>query len=146
MPCSIQGGAVFRVSDLAYVPCHRTMYPHFVYGHLIKEDGKIVGMEAHKPTLAIKIKNLNPNRSVLKCSSCPINFMCIKGCLGSQFEHTNDLFCAEDTVCDLLYTKYKTIHEIALEYDLYNWMNKSLEFAIDRKDFINHARTVLETL
>jgi len=42
-----------------------------------------VELEAEKPTLAIKIKNLNPNRSIMKCASCPIQSICIKGCLGS---------------------------------------------------------------
>lgn len=146
MPCSIQGGAVFRLGDLAYVPCHRTCYPHFVYGHLIKENDKIVGMEADKATLAIKIKNLNPNRQTLKCADCPIRGFCLKGCLGSQYEHTNELFCAQPNVCDMYYTKYKTINEIAEEYDLYDWVKKSLNFTHQGKEFINYARRTIQSL
>lgn len=146
LPCSIQGGPVFRVGDLAYVACHRTCYPHFVFGHFIKEDNQIVGIEANKPTLAIKIKNLNPNRSVLKCSNCPINAFCIKGCLGSQYEHTNELFCADERVCDLFYTKFKTIHEIALKYDLYSWLNQNSNFSKEGKDFAIYARRIIEQL
>jgi radical SAM protein with 4Fe4S-binding SPASM domain len=40
-------------------------------------------MEADKAALAIKIKNLNPNRQTLKCADCPIRGFCLKGCLGS---------------------------------------------------------------
>ena len=146
MTCSIQGGAVFRVGDLAYIPCHRTCYPQFVYGHFRKENGKIVELEAEKPTLAIKIKNLNPNRSIMKCASCPIQSICIKGCLGSQYEHTNELFCAEDTVCDLFYTKYKTIDEIAKRYDLYDWLDKQYTINSNRKEFVHYAKRIIESL
>ena len=38
LPCSIQGGPVFRVGDLAYVPCHRTCYPNHIYGKFIVEN------------------------------------------------------------------------------------------------------------
>lgn len=146
IPCSIQGGAVFRVGDLAYVPCHRTCYPHFVYGKFIKENGKIVELEAQRPALAIKIKNLNPNRQVLKCTGCPIQTFCLKGCLGSQYEHTNELFCAEETVCDMFYVKYKTIHEIALRYDLYDWLDSQYTISTNRKEFVNYGRKIIESI
>lgn len=146
MTCSIQKGPVFRVGDLAYVPCHRTCYPDFVYGYFQTENNKIVGLEANNPILAVKIKQLNPNRSVLKCSSCPLKAFCMKGCLGSQYEHTHELFCAEDTVCDMIYTKYKTIHNIALKYNLYEWLEKDTNISIRRKEFINYVKGILEQL
>ena len=82
----------------------------------------------------------------MKCSSCPIQSICIKGCLGSQYEHTNELFCAEDTVCDLFYTKYKTIDEIAKRYDLYNWLDKQYTINSNRKDFVHYAKRIIESL
>lgn len=146
LPCSIQSGAVFRVGDLAYVPCHRTCYPNHIYGKFIVENNKIIGMKAEHPALAFKIKDFNPNRSMLKCSDCPINFICLKGCLGSQYEHTNDMFCAQDEICNMYYVKYKTIHEIALRYNLYDWVNDNVEIPKKRRDFINYVRKYLDQL
>ena len=146
LPCSIQGGPVFRVGDLAYVPCHRTCYPNHIYGKFIVENNQIVGMKAEHPALAFKIKTLNPNRSILKCSDCPINFFCLKGCLGSQYEHTNDMFCAQDEICEMYRVKYKTIHEIALRYGLYNWLNLNMKIGKERRDFVNYVRKYLEQL
>lgn len=146
MPCSIQGGAVFRVGDLAYVPCHRTCYPNHIYGKFIVENDKIVGMKAEHPALAFKVKNLNPNRSMLKCSDCPINFFCLKGCLGSQYEHTGEMFCPEDEVCEMFRVKYRTIHQIALRYGLYDWLNNNVEISKERRDYVNYVRKYLEQL
>lgn len=146
MPCSIQKEATFRLGDLAYVPCHRTCYPHFIYGFFNVQNNKITGINAQKPVLAMKIRNLNPNRSVLKCSDCKINIFCMKGCLGSQYEGTNELFCAQDAVCDLFFAKYKTIHEIILRYDLYNWVMHNELIDNERKEFIVYAKQILEHL
>lgn len=146
MPCSIQSGPVFRVGDLAWVPCHRTCYPQNVYGKFEVQNGKIIGLKAQNPILAIKIKSLNPNISILKCSSCSMNSLCLKGCLGSQLEHTKELFCAQDEICEMYRVKYKTIHEIAKRYDIYSWVNASLEVPKSRKEFMRYARSVIETL
>ncbi len=146
MPCSIQGGPVFRVGDLAYVPCHRTCYPQNVYGKFEVQDNQIVNLKAQNTTLAIKIKLLNPNVSILKCTSCQINSFCLKGCLGSQLENTKELFCAQDEICEMFRVKYKTIDEIAKRYDIYDWVNMSLDVPKQRKDFIKYARSIIETL
>jgi hypothetical protein len=46
----------------------------------------------------------------------------------------------------MYYTKYKTINEIAEEYDLYDWAKKSLNFTSQGKEFINYARRTIQSL
>lgn len=142
--CGIQKEAAFRLGDLAYVPCHRTCYPHFVFGYFKTQDEEINGLVSQKAALSMKIRNLNPNRSFLKCGDCPIGPFCMKGCLGSQYEETNEMFCPQDAVCNLFFTKYKTIHEIALRYNLYEWLEENPIMPYERKEFVKYARKILE--
>jgi len=146
IPCSIQGGPVFRVGDLAIVPCHRTCYPNLVYGHFEMENDKITGVVANNPLLAYKIKTFNPLRSMLRCSSCLINAFCIKGCIGSQYEHLGELFSSDERVCKMFFAKYKTIHEIALHYDLYEKVKHDIQIPAERREFIEYARTIFDRI
>lgn len=145
LPCSIQKGPVFRVGDLSLVPCHRTCYPHMVYGslQLNEEKNKIIGIKGDRPGLALKVKTLNPNRSYMKCSGCPIKIFCLKGCLGSQYENNKELFSAQDKVCDMFYAKYNTINEIAEHYGVYDIIKNKLEVPTERREFIEYARKIL---
>lgn len=142
MCCSIQAGLKVRVGDLAVVPCHRTCYPHMIYGNFILNDEKtqIIGEQGKHVELGYKIMTLNPNRSIMKCSSCSIQSFCSKGCLGSQYENKKELFAAQEEVCDLYMVKYKTIHEIAEHYGIYDIINNSLEIPSKRRETINYAR------
>lgn len=146
--CSIQGGPMFRIGDLALIPCHRTGYENLTYGHMkVNDEGtKIIGVEAKKPVLAFKIKTLNPNRSMLKCSNCQMRSWCLKGCLGSQFENQRELFSPNDYVCNMFFTKYKTIHEICEKYDLYRLVLNDEFTSEDRKEYIKNARKILQQL
>lgn len=148
MPCSIQKGPVFRVGDLALVPCHRTCYPNMVYGFLRTdpETGKITNFQAENVMLALKVKTLNPNRSFLKCSNCKLKMFCMKGCLGAQYESTGDLFAANEQVCKLYETKFKTIHEICEKYNLYELAEKNIYITQSRKELIRHARQTFSQL
>lgn len=146
IPCSIQGGPAVRVGDLALVPCHRTCYPNLIYGHFISDGEQIIGIKGNNPLLAYKIKTFNPNRSMLKCTSCPINVFCPKGCLGSQLEHNKELFSAQDAVCSMYFAKYKTIHEIALHYNIYEKIKNDVRIPYYRREFIQYVRTILERL
>ena len=110
--CTIHRSIVVRLGDLAIVPCHRTSYDEFVGGHYKVENDKIVGVEAKN----IQIMNqvwLNNMQGSPKCGGCDYMAYCLKGCFGSQFESTGDLFYPCETVCNLykaraifLYHKY----------------------------------------
>ena len=100
--CAIQTNLAVRCIDKAIIPCHRTSYEQFVAGH-INDDGDIVA------------RNVSPFISILSakgsnlpvCNSCSIKDYCIKGCLGSQYEYSKELFVPNVTVCNLL--KAKTV-------------------------------------
>lgn len=148
IPCSIQSGMVCRIGDLAIVPCHRTCYPNMIYGKfkLNEDKSKIIGVEGDKVSLAHKIQTCNPNRSYLNCSDCEIKAFCIKGCLGSQYEHTGELFRAQENVCNMLKTKYITIHEICEKYKIYDIINDNMSIPEERRRTINYARECLSRL
>ena len=115
--CSIQGTFTLRVGDLCLVPCHRTAYRQFELARFKTSNGRISGLEAINPELMITIYTLHSNNFPY-CESCPIKNLCSKGCLGSQFEATGDLFTPIPTVCQLehwkLYNIIKTFKEIGV--------------------------------
>lgn len=146
LACSIQNEPKVRVGDLMWVPCHRTCYPQFNYGQLVlnEEKTKIIGVKGLNPMLAYKIKTLNPNRSMLKCNDCKIKAMCLKGCLGAQYEQTGELFAPIESVCKLFQVKQQTIHEICKEYSLYDIIDKNLFITPARKEIIDYAKSLYE--
>ena len=91
--------------------------------------------------LAFKVDSLNPIRSMLRCSNCKYNTICVQGCLGSQFEHTGELFSAQPQVCKMFEVKYQTIHNIAKKYGLYDIAINMREMPIERREFIQNVRT-----
>lgn len=148
IPCSIQNSLKIRVGDLAWVPCHRTAYESMLYGYFVlnEEKTKIIGLHGEHVELAYKIKMFNANRSSGQCAACPIKHFCAKGCLGAQFETNRELFSTIDSVCDMYFVKYITIHEIVKHYNLYDFILNSPYVSQERKDFINYARQILNGL
>lgn len=106
MPCTIQGQMCIRLGDLAIVGCHRMAYDKFVFGRYKVEDNKIVDIEANNPQVATKVMLCNPNNSIHGCDRCKYKKICMKGCFGSQYESTNELFMPIECVCDMFRTKY----------------------------------------
>lgn len=104
MGCSIQSGLTIRVGDLAIVPCHRTSYEPFIFGHLIVEGGKITRIKALNPEVMIGIISMDGKEQPM-CQSCLLKCLCTQGCLGSQFETTGDMFTPIPTVCRLQHAK-----------------------------------------
>lgn len=141
VPCGIQKGPVIRLGDLALIPCHRTGYDNLVYGHFkVDENDEIVGLEANNTTLAFKIKFLNPTRSFLTCSDCSIAPFCLKGCMGAQYEANHELFSTIPEVCKMFKTKYKTLHEIAEHYQVYDIVKTILGVSNERKEELEYVR------
>lgn len=118
--CSIQKTIQLRVPDSSIVMCHRLSYKGMVAATLDFTDNGIKVKEAKNLDLFFKIKTTNPNISVPKCFNCPINQFCMKGCLGSQFETSGELFHPIESVCKLMITRYKSMNEIAEKFQLYD--------------------------
>ena len=113
--CTIHRSIIVRMGDLAIIPCHRTSYDEFIGGHYVVENNKIVGVKAENIQIMNQVWQNNMMGSP-KCGSCIYACYCMKGCFGSQFESTGDLFYPCDTVCDLykarfifLYHKYTSM-------------------------------------
>lgn len=148
MSCSIQTRPFIRVGDLAVVPCHRTSYPNMIYGYLRLDDKKenIVGFKGSNSILCIKINNLSTTRSIMGCNNCEIKHLCMNGCLGSQYEHTKELFASQEPVCKMIKTKYKTIHEIAKHYNIYDIIENTFGLSEEKKEIIKYDRKIFEQL
>lgn len=115
--CGIQRAFYVRLGDLAIVACHRTAYDHFKLGQFVIEDNKIVDIESTNLPLTLSIMS-TISRNLPQCEKCSIKHYCIKGCLGSQYEITGELFQPIESVCNLFKAKVefliKKYHEMGI--------------------------------
>jgi len=88
-----------------------------MYGKFIVENDRIIGVEANNIQLANKIL-IGSTKHTHKCDVCEYNTVCMRGCLGSQYENTQDPLIPCDTVCDLFKTK--------INYLLYRYQKEGL--------------------
>ena len=117
--CTIPNELFIRLGDLAIVPCHRTMYPEHIYGHIQFSD-KEMFVEAENFELMRKVLRGIPKRDYPKCKNCIYNRLCMKGCLGSQFETNGDLFEPCESVCNMLKTKIDFLVDKYTEIGVYD--------------------------
>lgn len=116
--CAIQNTLHVRMGDLAIVNCHRLAYDELLLGYLkVDDNNKITGVEAINPSL-LAVKNTVQSTALPKCVSCKYKQVCMKGCLGAQYEESSDMFYPIDSVCKMLTAKYdhlvKRYHELGL--------------------------------
>lgn len=142
MGCSLQGLLHFDCNTLKIVPCHRLSYAQFVAGNLIlnEEKTKIIDIEPHNVSAYITFISHKTNNYPL-CSYCEYRNVCLKGCLGAQFEKTGEVFLPIPSVCKLfqakndylveLYHEYH-IFENAIQNDWYNQKRSRLNFMKER--------------
>jgi radical SAM protein with 4Fe4S-binding SPASM domain len=102
--CSIQSAVALRLGDLSWVPCHRTSYSPFNFGHFKVEGGKITGFEAKNTDMLTTIYSFDASTQPW-CEQCLLKPLCSFGCLGSQLEVTGDPFTPIPTVCQLQHVK-----------------------------------------
>jgi radical SAM protein with 4Fe4S-binding SPASM domain len=124
--CSIQATLMVRLGDLAIVPCHRTSHAPFVTGKFKVKNGKIAGIESNNPELMIGEFSFQSNNSPI-CETCPIKHLCSKGCLGSQFETTGDLFSPIPTVCQMEHAKIYSLVASLKKIGVYGKIYERLE-------------------
>lgn len=141
--CSIQMNPAIRLGDLSLVPCHRLSYKNFIYGNFKVKNNEISGINELNTPLALKIYSMNPNVSHPRCSECLIKYICLRGCLGSQYETTGEIFMPIDSVCELMFTKMKTLKEIYDHYNMFNIMYKSKVISERRKEEIKIVEDML---
>ena len=144
MACTIGKMVCVRLGDLSICPCHRTSYDKFILGKFIVDNNKIVDIKANNIQLASAIYLTS---AVIKprCNECPLKMLCVKGCLGSQYEATNEIFYPIDSICELekvklifLYFKFKKMIEESNLKDIYpliHELNADVEKLLKQEDF-----------
>lgn len=104
LDCTIQKTLFIRLGDLTIVPCHRSCYPENIYGY-ITFNGSTYDVEAKNISLMSDIYKSIPNKDYPVCKDCLYNILCPKGCLGSQYENSGNMFEPCNTVCDMYKAK-----------------------------------------
>ena len=113
--CGIQHYLTVRMGDLTIVQCHRMAYDQFNAGRFMLEDDKITGVQAGNLGMFLTIKAAL-GQNLPQCENCVIHPVCMKGCLGSQYENTRDPFLPVESVCDML--KARTKHMLTRYMEL----------------------------
>jgi radical SAM protein with 4Fe4S-binding SPASM domain len=80
--CSISHSFIVRMGDLSICPCHRLSYDHLLYGKYIVENDEIIGIKANNIEFFANNYILG-YKGIMKCDTCAIRDMCLKGCKGS---------------------------------------------------------------
>ena len=74
------------------------MYPDFTIGKFLDDDDNILRYETKNAELGLAVYGFN-TRMQPGCIKCPINMLCLGGCIGSQYETNKDLFAPIKSVC-----------------------------------------------
>lgn len=135
--CTISKLLCIRLGDLAIAPCHRLSYDEYLYGHFLVENNKIIGIKSKNVVLANKIL-LGNFKHTVECGTCPFADMCVKGCLGAQYEINQDPFITCKSVCELYkakicfliykYEKLNILSELSIPNTLINDIKNTKEY------------------
>ena len=110
--CTMQELIRINVADLSLCTCHRLTYPQFTGGkYILNENNEIVDLEPQAVTAWISLRAGSP-AYYPKCENCEYNPVCMKGCLGSQYEYSGEIYYPIPKVCELEKTKINTMLEL----------------------------------
>ena len=129
--CTVATDLTVRLGDLAICPCHRTAYNKYLYGHFSVENGKIIGIKANNPQMAIKILMANFNKCINECDTCLYNEYCLKGCFGSQLEELGDPFIPIPNVCKFFSSKINFLLSKYEEMGIFDYYKTFTKFEVD---------------
>lgn len=125
---------IVNIQNLSIVPCHRLAYPELSGGKFIYNNNKITDIKANEQlNTYLSLAYYNPDVSPA-CINCKYNAICMKGCLGSQYEKFSDANIAIPSVCKLLQTKYDTIINYFHSIGLFHFIFKNYPNYPDNKD------------
>lgn len=135
--CSLTNTLFIRLGDLSIVPCHRLSYDNLLLGQFsINENNKIDSIQAKNSDLFLYLKTLNPRVNMLKCERCKYNYLCIKGCLGAQYEQHQHLNYPCENICNLLQNKIKFLIKIYKREGLIEQLEKDSTLFPELKSII----------
>lgn len=107
--CTLATELHVRLGDLALIPCHRTCYNKYLYGHFVVEDDKIVDIKAINPQMAIQVYMGNIMYTIPGCDTCLWRETCLHQCFGCAIENSKDPFFPIYGVCKMLKAKYNCL-------------------------------------
>ena len=117
--CTIPKTIFIRLGDMAIIPCHRTAYPDNIYGYM-NIDGKNMNITANNFKLMLNVIGTKPNNDYPKCKDCIYKKLCLKGCLGSQYETNKNMFVPCDTVCNMYKAKINLLVDVYTSMGIYD--------------------------
>lgn len=126
--------SLFRINlgDMSLPICHRTTYKEINGGNFEIKDNKIIGLIPSDGLSGyMQIKLLSP-KFYPKCCICDYRDLCIKGCLGAQYEYSGEVLQPIPIVCKLEQAKINTLLEL---YNSYGVLNEGLKNNYIPKDF-----------
>lgn len=138
LPCAMQTEFTVKLNDLTHHPCHRLLYDEFKIGEFV-DKGNSIEFCTKNASLGLTIlgcdKNMFPH-----CINCPINSLCIGGCLGAQYEVTGSMFIPIPTVCKVNLTLVKTIIDFFVTHDIYDELLTRMSFNNDKYEQIKYIK------
>lgn len=140
--CSLQSAFAVRISDLTVVPCHRTSYKGLNAGRLILEkNSPEFHIELENPISYMMTKSFTAINGA-KCYSCDVKHLCVKYCVGVNYEVNKDLFIPVDQVCLLEKIKIDSIIQgfdsIGITDRVTNLLSPQAAYEyVNRRNFIN---------
>lgn len=139
MSCTHGHALCLNIGNLTFNPCHRLTYKQFQGGcfkvnqtELFKTNNQyldsvvttkeIVDIEAKDGLNGYLNSFFTVRNNFAGCNFCEYNGLCIKGCLGAQFEHYGDPNYPIPSVCKLYKSKIDFIFKKYKEFDALNFL------------------------
>lgn len=118
--CSMQSIITFNCTNLSMPICHRLSYPLFEGCQFIlnEEQTKIIDYIPHNIDTYFAVKFMK-DKNQPGCINCIFNNICLKGCLGAQYETHGDLLIRCESVCKFFEEKYKKLFELYYTNDIF---------------------------
>lgn len=144
LPCALQSTIHFNCTNLSLSICHRLAYALFtpVYFKLNDEKTEIVDFDANNIDAYITTKNLKLQNMPV-CMGCNYEPICLKGCLGAQFEYNGELLMPIPSVCNLFKKKYDHLIQKYNEYGIFECAKK---IGVINEDTLNYYTKQLNRL
>lgn len=135
--CSIQTDIAIRLADMSVFPCHRLMYEDLKIGQYNSE----MEFETQNVELGLGVYGATFRAQPI-CIRCPLNQICLGGCLGAQYEETGSMFVPIPTVCDNMLYILKGVVDGAVKYGVFDKLLRDNELPAEQRDQLKFVREV----
>lgn len=117
MLCSAQNLIHFDCSALSIVSCHRTSYLQFTPVYFETDENKEHIIDFRPNNIGAYITwRFSQVENWPICSTCDYALVCKKGCPGSQFEDSGELYMPITSLCNYFKQTYDFLYELYKKY------------------------------